>query len=99
MTKRIQTRTGVPARTRYNNLIKAYKQYESERLGISPKRVKVRGNSESAEKFRAFYKLLTSKELPKDFRKQYAKLGFGNAFWIVYADEQKYVRDRQQDGE
>lgn len=88
MTKRIQTRSGIPARTRYNNLIKAYKQYESERLGISPKKVKVRGNSESAQKFRTFYKLLTSKELPKNFRKQYAALGFGNAFWSVYDSEQ-----------
>lgn len=84
MTKRIQTASGIPARQRYNNLIRAYKAYESERLGIPARKVKVRGSSESAENFRKFYKLLTAKQNPNDFRKQYAKLGFGNAYWSVY---------------
>jgi len=67
-------------------MVKYYKEYESQRLGISKRRVLVRGKSESAEKFRQFYKLLTQKNKPENFRQQYAALGFGRGFWTLYRE-------------
>lgn len=74
-------------RERYNNLIKAYKNYKASELGISPRKVRVRGQSESAQDFRKFYKLLADPKKPSNYRRAYAEMGFGTAFWVKYAND------------
>lgn len=56
---KIRRNSGVrPKNSAYTNLVQAYKKKQAEILGVSPRKIRVRGNSESALKFKAGRKAL-----------------------------------------
>lgn len=79
-------KSGETGRQRYNKMVRVYKQIKSAELGISQRKVLVRGNSESAQLFKQFYKLITNPNKPENWKKQLGDMGFGRAFWVQYME-------------
>lgn len=77
-------------RQRYNRLVRAFKEMKSRELGIPQRQVRIRRvkgkETEFSEQFRQFYRLLTDPKKPAHYRRLYAELGFGRAYWTVYSE-------------
>lgn len=57
----IRRKSGVQRKNlSYTNLVHAYKKKQAEKLGVSPRKIKVRGNSESALRFKTGRKELAN---------------------------------------
>ena len=84
-----QPKSGETGRQRYNKMVRLYKQIQSAEQGVSQRKILVRGNSESAQRFREFYKLLTNPKKPDNWKIRLGELGFGRAFWVQYVELSK----------
>jgi predicted RNA-binding protein len=85
----VTNKNAAKGRERYNLLAREYKQYQAQLQGVSPRKIKVRGTSESAQNFRKFYQLLTTKKKPYKWQKTLGSLGFGKGFWAHYHASKK----------
>lgn len=92
-------KSGETGRQRYNKMVKLYKAIQSAEKGIPQRKVLVRGPSESAKRFREFYKLLTlpTEKKPKNWRERLGDLGFGRAFWTAYREQSQNNAGRDTD--
>ena len=63
--------------SRYNSLVKSFKEGEAKRLGIPESKIRVRGDSDTAKRFKQLQKDLRSKDNSPNGRKARALVALG----------------------